>query len=229
MTNADRERRWKVEVGAEETTAVFQPGSAQGVGAVFVCAHGAGGHLADRGMAQVAEVLTQIGLGVVRFNFVYRETGSRRPDPMPRLQACFSAVVERVRREISPPVLVIGGRSMGGRAGSMLAAEGYPCDGLLLLAYPLHAAGRPEKLRSAHLERISVPVLCFNGTRDSLCRRDLMEGVVRRLGPNWTMHWLEGADHGFHVTKSSGRTDADVLAGVAEASREWLGRWLRSR
>lgn len=229
MTNAAREHRWKVEVGADETTAVFQPASTPLAGALFVCAHGAGGHLADHGMVQVGEALGNIGLGIVRFNFLYREEGSRRPDPMPRLQACLSAVVERARREIRPPILLLGGRSMGGRAASMLAAEGYPCDGLLLLAYPLHPSGKPEKLRSAHLERIAVPVLCFNGTRDSLCRQDLMEGAVGRLSPAWTMHWLEGADHGFHVTKSSGRSDAEVVSEIAEASRDWLGRWLRGR
>jgi hypothetical protein len=218
-----------VQVGADETTAVYQPASASPEGAVFVCAHGAGGHLADRGLVQVSEALSAIGLGVVRFNFLYREAGSRRPDPMPRLQACYSAVVERVRRELRPPLLILGGRSMGGRAATMLAAEGYPCDGLLLLAYPLHPAGQPEKLRAAHLERVSAPVLCFNGTRDSLCRRDLMDGVVRRFGSRWTMHWLEGADHGFHVTKSSGRADADVLGEVAEASRAWLAGLPRGR
>jgi predicted alpha/beta-hydrolase family hydrolase len=142
---------------------------------------------------------------------------------MPRLQACFAAVVERVRDEIQPGILLMGGRSMGGRAATMLAAEGYPCDGLLLLAYPLHPAGQPEKLRSAHLEKIPVPVLCLNGTRDSLCRRDLMDEVVARLPKTWTMHWLEGADHGFHVLKSAGRSDAQVMAEVAEASRVWVG------
>jgi predicted alpha/beta-hydrolase family hydrolase len=229
MIDVPRERQWTVEVGDAATTAVFQPAAAPRTGALFVCAHGAGGHLSDRGMLQAAEALGGIGLDIVRFNFLYREQGSRRPDPMPRLQACFSAVVERARLEIRPPVLLLGGRSMGGRAATMLAAEGYPCDGLLLLAYPLHPAGQPERLRSAHLERIAVPVLCFNGTRDNLCRRDLMEGVVRRLGSMWTMHWLEGADHGFHVTKGSGRSEADVLAEIAEASRAWLGRWSRSR
>ncbi len=223
LTGMAREHRWTVQVGADETTAVFQPAASPLVGAVFVCAHGAGGHLADRGIIQVAEALGGIGLSVVRFNFLYRQAGSRRPDPMPRLQACFVAVVERVRREVQPRILLMGGRSMGGRAATMLAAEGYPCDGLLLLAYPLHPAGQPEKLRSAHLERIPVPVLCLNGTRDSLCRRDLMDGVVARLPMTWTMHWLEGADHGFHVLKSSGRSDAEVLAEVAEASRAWVG------
>jgi len=229
MTDVSHAREWKVEVGAEQTTAIFEPAAAPLSGTVFVFAHGAGGHMADRGMVQVAEALQGIGLGTVRFNFLYRESGGRRPDPMPRLQACLSSVVERTRRELRPPLLLIGGRSMGGRAASMLAADGYSCDGLLLLAYPLHPAGQPEKLRDAHLERIPIPVLCFNGTRDSLCRQDLMKNVVRRLSPTWTMHWLDGADHGFHVTKASGRSDSDILAEIAQASRDWLGQWPRDQ
>jgi predicted alpha/beta-hydrolase family hydrolase len=106
----------------------------------------------------------------------------------------------------------------------MLAAGEFPCDGLLLLAYPLHPAGRPEELRDAHLARIKVPVLCLNGTRDALCRRDLMERVVDRLTDRWTTHWLEGADHSFHVLKTSGRSDADVMSEIAEA----CGTWVRS-
>src|SRR5207248_2759405 len=102
----------------------------------------------------------------------YRERGSRRPDPMPRLQECIAAVAAHARGEIAPQTLILGGRSMGGRAASMLAADGFSCDGLLLLAYPLHPAGRPEELRDAHLAKIAVPVLCLNGTRDTLCARD---------------------------------------------------------
>lgn len=117
---------------------------------------------------------------------------------------------------------------MGGRAASMLVAAGYACDGLLLLAYPLHPAGQPEKLRDAHLERITVPVLCVNGTRDALCRRELMERTVNRLGGNWTMHWLDGADHSFHVLKSSGRSASDVLAEVADAYSAWESGLARS-
>jgi predicted alpha/beta-hydrolase family hydrolase len=189
---------------------------------VFVCAHGAGGHMADRGMTAVAQVLRGAGFDIVRFNFPYREQGSKRPDPMPVLQACVTAVVAHARKELKPHKLIIGGRSMGGRAASMLAAEGFDCDGLLLLAYPLHPAGKPEQLRDAHLAQIRVPVLCFNGTRDALCRRDLMEQVLGTL--SWQMHWLEGADHSFHVLKSSGRTDEQVLKEIAEVSRSWLSR-----
>jgi predicted alpha/beta-hydrolase family hydrolase len=104
----------------------------------------------------------------------------------------------------------------------MLAATGYACDGLLLLAYPLHPAGEPNKLRDAHLAQIGVPVLCFNGTRDALCERPLMEKTLARLADNWTMHWLDGADHSFHVLKSSVRTDAAALDEVTTATRAWL-------
>lgn len=190
--------------------------------AVFVCAHGAGGHMDDRGMLRLAQVLGARGFGVVRFNFPYREKRSGRPDSMPVLKASIESVVARVRKERSPRRLIIGGRSMGGRAASMLAAEGFACDGLLLAAYPLHPAGKPEQLRDAHLPRIRCPVLCFNGTRDALCRRDLMERVVAEVQAPWQMHWLEGADHSFRVLNSSGRTEAQIDAEIGEAAEQWL-------
>jgi uncharacterized protein len=213
---------WRVPVGAEEVTAVLDPATGGAPLGVFACAHGAGGHMGDRGMLATSEALRARGLHVVRFNFPYKEKGSGRPDPMPKLMDTVSAVAARIREELQPEVLILGGRSMGGRAASMLAAGGFACDGLLLLAYPLHPAGQPEKLRDAHLPDIRVPVLCLNGTRDDLCRRDLMEPVLQRVGPSWRMHWLEGADHSFHVLKSSGRTDAQVLDEVADAARAWM-------
>jgi len=176
--------------------------------AVFVCAHGAGGHMADRGMQLTAQALRGAGFDVVRFNFPYREKSSKRPDPMPVLKDCIASTVARVRGKQR---LIIGGRSMGGRAASMLAADGFACDGLLLLAYPLHPAGKPEKLRDAHLGQIRVPVLCCNGTRDALCRRDLMERALKDL--SWQMHWLEGAGHSF---------GAGDLAEIARVSGAWL-------
>ena len=175
-------------------------------------------------MLQLSTVLRERGFDVVRFNFLYREKGGRAPDRMPRLQACFSAVVNRVRTEFPGEKLVIGGRSMGGRVASMLAAEGFSCDALLLLAYPLHPAGRPEQLRDAHLPSIRVPVLCVNGTRDALCTPQLMKRAIERVTAPWEMVWLEGADHSFHVLKSSGRTDSDVMAQVADAAQAWISR-----
>jgi predicted alpha/beta-hydrolase family hydrolase len=111
---------------------------------------------------------------------------------------------------------------MGGRAASMLAADGFSADRLLLLAYPLHPAGKPDQLRDAHLPRIAIPTLCVNGTRDALCRPDLMEQVLTRVQPSFRMHWLEGGDHSFHVLKSSGRTDGQVMAEIGATVREWI-------
>jgi predicted alpha/beta-hydrolase family hydrolase len=225
---SERERQqaggeWRVPVGGEETSAAFDAatgGAEQGV--VFVCAHGAGGNMNDRGILQTANALCERGFGVVRFNFLYKEKKSGRPDPMPRLKECYAAVVARAREELKPKTLIIGGRSMGGRAASMLAADQFECDGLLLLAYPLHPPGQPDKLRDAHLPAIKVPVICFNGTRDPFCTPSLMEEVLKRVTTRWEMHWVEGADHSFHVPKSSGRTDAQVLDEIAGASQAWL-------
>lgn len=213
-------QEWKVAVGEERTSAVFDP--ADNTDTVFVCAHGAGGSMSDRGLLSLARALGKAGLSLVRFNFLYKEKGSGRPDPMPRLEKTFEAVVSHVRAELAPKKLIIGGRSMGGRAGSMMASQGFDCDGLLLFAYPLHPAGQPEKLRDAHLPSIEVPVLCFNGTRDALCTPELMEKALTTVRTKWDMHWLEGADHSFHVLKSSGRTDAEVLQEVAAATMEWV-------
>jgi predicted alpha/beta-hydrolase family hydrolase len=209
----------RVRVGDAEVSMLHERATSGPSIATFVCAHGAGGNMHDRGMQALAKELRSRGLDVVRFNFPYSEKRSGRPDPMPILRACIEAVMSEVVHEGR---LIIGGRSMGGRAASMMAADHIQCDGLLLLAYPLHPAGKPEQLRDAHLPRITMPTLCINGTRDALCRPDLMEAVLPRLGANFQMHWLEGADHSFHVLKSSGRTDADVMAEVGATTTAWL-------
>ncbi len=111
---------------------------------------------------------------------------------------------------------------MGGRAASMMAAKDFDCDGLLLFAYPLHPPGQLDKLRDAHLPSIKVPVLCFNGTRDTFCTPELMTNALEPVKTKWEMHWLEGADHSFHVLKSSGRNDSQVLEEVGSATELWL-------
>ena len=216
---------WKVTVGTEQTTAVYEAGDgASGSLPLFVCAHGAGGSMNDRSMFATAHAFRAHGIPLVRFNFLYKEKGSSRPDSMPLLMETTAAVVARVREELYPDRLVIGGRSMGGRAASMLAADGYAADGLLLLAYPLHPAGQPGKLRDAHLPKIRMPVLAFSGTRDPLCTRDLMEVALKKVTAPWEMEWIEGADHSFHVLKSSGTNDAAVMDGIATRSAEWLAQ-----
>jgi predicted alpha/beta-hydrolase family hydrolase len=213
---------WRVAVGADSTSAVLDRATSGAAVAVFVCAHGAGGSMHDRGMQQTAETMRRRGMDVVRFNFLYKEKKVGRPDPMPLLESTVSAVVARVRDELAPRRLIIGGRSMGGRAASMLAARGFEADGLLLLAYPLHPAGKPTQLRDAHLPSIEMPTLCVNGTRDALCTRELMERVLERVETTFQMHWIDGADHSFHVLKSSGRTDAKVMEEIGDVAERWV-------
>jgi predicted alpha/beta-hydrolase family hydrolase len=215
---------WKVDLDGETTSAIYEPAASGNDAALFVCAHGAGGNMLDRGMTTTANALRAHGLGVVRFNFLYKEKKSGRPDPMPKLVATTRAVIARATAELKPSRLIIGGRSMGGRAASMLAAEGFDAKGLLLLAYPLHPAGQPEKLRDAHLGAIRMPVLCFNGTRDALCTRELMERALTTVKASWDMQWIDGADHMFHVLKSSGRTDAEVMAQIGRTAGEWAAK-----
>src|SRR5689334_6074242 len=226
MATRERQRtggEWRVRVGSEETSAIYDA-APDSDGTVFVFAHGAGGNMNDRGVAATSRALQDRGISTVRFNFLYKEKKSSRPDPMPKLKDTISAVVARAREEVSPAKLIIGGRSMGGRAASMLAADGFDCAGLLLLAYPLHPPGKPDQLRDAHLPSIRVPVLCFNGTRDAFCTPSLMDDVLKRVKTKWEMHWVEGADHSFHVLKSSGKTDGQVLNEMADGISEWVRR-----
>lgn len=211
---------WTIAIGDDTTSAEYD--AAERERAVFICAHGAGGSMSDRSTVAVAKAMREIGLSVVRFNFLYREKGKGGPDRMPKLMDCYRAVAAQVRAELAPRRLIIGGRSMGGRTASMLAAEAFGADALLLLAYPLHPPGRHDELRDTHLPSITMPVLCVNGTRDDFCDRALMERVLLKVRPAWTMHWLDQADHSFHAPKSAGRTDADVLMEVRAATDAWL-------
>jgi predicted alpha/beta-hydrolase family hydrolase len=179
---------------------------------ILVFAHGAGGHRDDRGMQASAQALAAAGLDVRRFNFPYREQRRKIPDRMPVLRDAYAKLAELWREPGRK--LFMGGRSMGGRVASVLAADGFVCDGLILLAYPLHPAGKPEKLRDEHLPQIRVPVLCFNGTRDALCTRHLMEKALEPVSAPWEMHWIEGANHSLATAKA--------LADIREATRRWL-------
>lgn len=224
MSRERETERFIVEVGAARTSAAVESATTKERCGLLIFAHGAGSHMDHRMTVGFANLFRACGLDVARFNFLYRELGRGSPDPMPRLIECYTAVVEQVRARRQPARLLIGGQSMGGRTATMMAADGFTCDGLLLTAYPLHPAGQPEKMRDAHLPRIASPVLCLNGTRDPLCERERMDRVVAGLPRSWTMHWIEGADHGFRVLKRSGRTDDDIRAEIADAARGWLKR-----
>jgi uncharacterized protein len=189
-------------------------------------AHGAGSDMTARALAGVAEALAEARIPTLRFNYPYRDSGRKAPDRPAVLEATTrSAAAELARLTKLPPErLVLGGRSMGGRYCSMVvgaADDPVPALGLLLLAYPLHAAGKPEK-PVEHLSRVQVPCLFVSGTRDALAGRSALTRAVKKIGGPVTMHWLDSADHGYRPLKASGRTSDDVLAEVARVSTEWV-------
>src|SRR5439155_2339878 len=140
--------------------------------------------------------------------------------------ATREAAAELAKRAKLPPArLVLGGRSMGGRYCSMVVGaddDPVPALGLLMLSYPLHAAGKPDKPRTEHFPGIRVPVLFVSGTRDSLAGKEALTQAARAVRGKTTFHWIESADHGYRPVKASGRTTDDVLAEVARASVEWV-------
>jgi predicted alpha/beta-hydrolase family hydrolase len=217
---------WSIKAGAVDTTAVFDPATSRQSGVVLVLAHAAGGHMDHPTTLALTDEFRSRGTHVVRFNFPFREKGRDYPDPMPLLLETYAAVAARTRAETNTDILLLGGYSLGGRTASLLAARGYPAEGLVLLAYPLHPAGQSERLRYEHLSSIQQPTLCLNGTRDPHCDRALMDGILEyELGETWTLHWLEDADHSFHVAEFSKRTDADVLDEIGRVSDNWIARF----
>jgi hypothetical protein len=145
---------------------------------------------------------------------------------MPLLELVYRAAIETMRAR-KPKRLFVGGKSMGGRVASMLAAKGAACDGLVFLGYPLHPAGKPEKLREAHLPEIKAPMLFLEGTRDALCDLALLRPVLTRLGDRAAMHVVDGGDHSFDLLKSAGRTRESVHAEIITAVHAWIAE--RSR
>lgn len=185
---------------------------------MMLLAHGAGTDQRHPMVAGIAEALAAAGHGVMTFNYPYTEAGRRAPDRAPKLLACHRAVAaEAYRRYGSVPILA--GRSMGGRMATMLAAEGADLAGVVCLAYPLHPAGKPDRLRVEHLSSIEVPLLFFQGSRDPLSRGDLFDHHVRPL-PNATVVDMEGADHSF---RGRGWTPERVQTSVVEGYEAWLG------
>ena len=207
------------------SVALERPGG--GSDTLVIIAHGAGSTMEYPALKALQGFLVENGIAAARFNFAYAEAGKKRPDRAPLLEATWRAVADALRESESPRRLVLCGRSMGGRIASRIAADGYPCDGLVLLAYPLHPAGKPERLRSEHLPRIDAPMLFVQGTRDALCGLELLGPVLARL-PRAELHVVEGGDHSFKVLKRSGRTADEVTAEIDETVLAWVKRTGRS-
>jgi hypothetical protein len=218
---ATRELRFPVGHGGDEVSALLlRP---EGARALLVLAHGAGADMRHAFLEAVAPRLAARGLATLRYQFPHAEQGRRRPSPRPLLLATVRAAVREaaVRAEGLP--LLAGGKSMGGRMTS-LAAAGSPLPGvrgLVFLGFPLHAAGRPSAERGEHLLDVGLPMLFLQGSRDRLADLELLRPLCRRLGARAVLHVVEGGDHSFHLPRSSGRSDAQALGELADATREF--------
>ena len=192
--------------------------------AAYVFAHGAGAGMAHKSMAAIAEGLAERGIATLRYNFLYMERGSKRPDaPALAHQAVRAAVAKA--NELAPSLpLFAGGKSFGGRMTSQAQALGALPNvrGLIFFAFPLHPAGKPSDERAAHLDEVNVPMLFLQGTNDALAELELLQPVVKRLGKRATLALSEHADHSFHVPAETGRQGAEVLAEILDAATGWI-------
>jgi len=190
----------------------------------YVMAHGAGSGMDHPFMRAAASELAAHGVATLRYQFPYRERGSRRPDAPPVCHATVRAAVAAARRRAPTAALFAGGRSFGGRMTSQAQAlSPLPAvRGLVLLGFPLHPAGSPGTERAAHLEHIALPMLFVQGSRDALAQPALLEQVLQRLPTPATVHWIEAADHSFHVPARSGRTDTEVRRALLAQAASWM-------
>ena len=222
-------RQVTVAPGEMVTARLYHAQAKRRAGVALILAHGAGAGQASPFMVRCAADLASRGIAAVTFNFLYTERGRRLPDKNDRLEACYRAVIAAMRAE---PALVgsrlaIGGKSMGGRIASQVAAGGDVGDlaGLVFLGYPLHPPGTPERLRSAHLSRIAAPMLFVQGARDGFGTPDELAPIIADLAPRAELYAVAGGDHSFKLRKSDGLSQAEVESAVQDK----VERWLRQR
>src|SRR5215213_4425509 len=187
--------------------------------ACYVFAHGAGAGMAHASMETIAAGLAERDIATLRYQFPYMEKGSKRPDAPAVAHAAVRATVAEAARCCPGLPLIAGGKSFGGRMTSQTQAlRALPgVRGLAFFAFPLHPAGKPSSDRARHLGEVDIPMLFLQGTRDALAELNLLEPVVKKLGKPATLHLVKEADHSFHVLKSSGRNDREVMTEVLDA------------
>jgi predicted alpha/beta-hydrolase family hydrolase len=211
---------------AENISALAYPAAVQRrAGVTLILAHGAGAGQSSGFMTAYAEALAARGIDIVTFNFLYTERARRLPDPNNRLESCYRAVIETVQRRglLSPTKLVIGGKSMGGRIASRVAAGGIgDLVGLLFLGYPLHPPGRPDRLRAAHLREVKAPMLFVQGSRDAFGTPAELHPIIQQIGPSADLYVVEGGDHSFKVLKRVGILQQEAHRAIQDRVAAWL-------
>jgi uncharacterized protein len=212
----------------QSVTALEYPVEGQDrAGVTLILGHGAGAGQTSDFIVSFASGLAARGIDIITFNFLYREQGRRIPDPNDKLEACYRAVIEAVREQMkSRDALAIGGKSMGGRIASQVAATGIgDLAGLVFLGYPLHPPGRPNRLRAEHLSRIKAPVLFVQGSRDAFGTPDELRPIVTSLESPAGLYVVEGGDHSFKVRKGAGVGQDDIYCAI----QDHIAAWLRGR
>ncbi|MEM7104745.1 MAG: alpha/beta family hydrolase [Bacteroidota bacterium] len=191
--------------------------------ALLVLAHGAGAGMDHPFMQQLATDLSEQGIGTLRFNFIYMESGKRRPDSPKVAHAAIRAALATANKQANGLPIYLGGKSFGGRMNSQLAASESldHIKGLIFFGFPLHATGKPGTDRAAHLNDVQIPMLFLQGTRDTLALPELIEPVCKGLDLA-TLEMYDGADHSFKMLKRSGVTQEEVIKKLAARVGEWL-------
>ena len=191
----------------------------------IILAHGAGNDMFNPLLTHMAHVLDQAGYLCIRFNFPYRDRGKRNPDSDDVLMATWMSVFQYFRNHpgYQPRKVVVAGKSLGGRIASQAVAAGFlDAQGLIMLGYPLHPPGKKDILRDAHLHRITVPMLFFEGSHDPFCDITILRDVLGRIQAPTTLEVIEGAEHSFKMSANSEITDEQVYAIILGKTLSWL-------
>lgn len=208
------------------TTALVYPAGAPAVGAALILGHGAGAGQHSPFMVDFARALSNLGVDLVTFNFLYIEQRRRIPDRAPALEACYRSVIDAVRADVASAsrFLFIGGKSMGGRIASQVAAGDptLPVAGLVLLGYPLHPPGRLTERRDKHLPAIGRPVLFVQGSRDAFGTAAQLLPIVKTLRPASTLRVVDEGDHSFKLSRKDPTAQAGVFANIQQDIITWV-------
>jgi uncharacterized protein len=212
--------RFAVEGAGEVSAILMRPAEARWL---LMLAHGAGAGMTHPFLEKLAGELACVGVATFRYQFPYMEQRRRVPDS-PSLAAATVASAVRAASKAAPGLpLFAGGKSFGGRMSSQAASQQLlgGVRGLVFLGFPLHPPNKPGTKRAEHLAKVQIPMLFLQGTRDTLADLSLLRPICRDLGPLATLHVVETADHSFHVLKSSGKTDGDVVRELAQTTASW--------
>jgi predicted alpha/beta-hydrolase family hydrolase len=215
-----------IDTGAGAVTALAYAAAAPARGAALILGHGAGAGQRSPFMVTFAQAIAMLGVDVLTFDFPYMQQRRKVPDRQPVLEACYAQVIARTRDALPGAAshLFIGGKSMGGRIATHVAAADrmLPVDGLVLLGYPLHPPGRPNQLRDAHLKDVRRPMLIVQGERDAFGTPAELKPVLASLRPKPLLHVIEGADHSLKI----GRSDKAAQAAVYDAVQHHIAGWI---